>query len=55
MELDESVEFPDRGAFRAHYNDMGELYSIMRATEHLETAFVMDVLPVKAYTQACDK
>lgn len=52
--LDESVEF--RGGTAAEkkvQREMEELYSIMQACEHLETAFIKGATPPGEYTPQC--
>ncbi|EGC29267.1 hypothetical protein DICPUDRAFT_43081 [Dictyostelium purpureum] len=40
---------------REMYDNLAELYSIIKVTEHLEKAYIRDDVPPKDYTTACSK
>ena len=40
---------------RRQYDDLADLYAIIKATEHLEKAYAMDAIKNDEYTQACLK
>lgn len=40
---------------RQSYDEMGELYAIIMATEHLERLFARDAVDPKTYTEQCKK
>ncbi|KDO31768.1 hypothetical protein SPRG_03688 [Saprolegnia parasitica CBS 223.65] len=40
---------------RRMYEDLSDLYAIIKTTEHLETAYVRDAISPDAYTEACTK
>ncbi|KAF0683427.1 Aste57867_24551 [Aphanomyces stellatus] len=40
---------------RRMYEDLSDLYAIIKTTEHLETAYVRDTITPDAYTEACTK
>ncbi|ETV81813.1 hypothetical protein H257_05384 [Aphanomyces astaci] len=40
---------------RRMYEDMSDLYAIIKTTEHLETAYVRDAISPDEYTEACTK
>lgn len=40
---------------RAQFDNLADLYSVIVATEHLETAYVRDAVDAESYTKACSK
>lgn len=56
-QLDESKEMRLEETFaeKKKYAELGELYSIMQATEHLETAYVRDLIKPDQYQAMCQK
>ncbi|CAK4071361.1 unnamed protein product [Aphanomyces euteiches] len=40
---------------RRMYEDLSDLYAIIKTTEHLETAYVRDAISPDEYTEACTK
>jgi ESCRT-I complex subunit VPS28 len=49
------VELWTTAAQRAEFEDLAELYAILRTTELLETAYARDALDVSEYREACSK
>jgi ESCRT-I complex subunit VPS28 len=49
------VELWTTAAQRAEFEDLAELYAILKTTELLETAYARDALDVNEYREACTK
>ena len=56
-QLDESLPMRLEGSLaeKKVWADLAELYSVLQATEHLETAFVSDAIPTDVYNAQCNK
>lgn len=40
---------------RSHFEDMADLYSIIKTTQHLEKAYVRDLISADEYTAECQR
>ncbi|OQR90749.1 vacuolar protein sorting-associated protein 28 [Achlya hypogyna] len=49
------VKLWDTAKERRMYEDLSDLYAIIKTTEHLETAYVRDAISPDEYTEACTK
>mmetsp|Transcript_8606 Transcript_8606/g.13957 ORF Transcript_8606/g.13957 Transcript_8606/m.13957 type:complete len:209 (+) Transcript_8606:281-907(+) len=49
------IRLCEDGKERRRYGDMADLYAIIKATQHLEKAYVRDAVTQDAYTSACQK
>ncbi|GAB5033856.1 escrt-i complex subunit vps28 [Nannochloropsis oceanica] len=53
--LKQEIKLINNAAERRKYEDLADLYSIIKATEHLEAAFARDAVTQEDYTAACSK
>ena len=53
--MTERIELWTNAAQRAEFEDLAELFAILRTTELLETAYARDALDVNEYREACSK
>jgi len=56
--VDESlpqIELYESAKERKAYENMGDLYTIITATEHLERAYAQDAITQSEYTDECNK
>ncbi|KAH9250446.1 hypothetical protein BASA81_011785 [Batrachochytrium salamandrivorans] len=53
--MDHEVRLVSNSADRGMYDNLGDLFSIIVATEHLERAYIRDHITAQEYTPACFK
>ncbi len=53
--LKQEIKLVMNAGERRKYEDLADLYSIIKATEHLEAAFARDAVSQEDYTAACSK
>ncbi|EKU22796.1 ESCRT-I complex subunit VPS28 [Nannochloropsis gaditana CCMP526] len=53
--MKQEIKLINNAAERRKYEDLADLFSIIKATEHLEIAFARDAISEDDYTAACSK
>lgn len=50
-----TIKLYSNASERRKYNELADLYAILKATEHLEVSYSRDAISKEAYTEACSK